>query len=175
MSIPRSLLPICVRISYSRAFRPHLSTGEDMICWTGRMSGSFRRDGDWRAHDDSAVDGGPPADGMCGLDDGVADVDWDALGPFNDAWGDPGCADPCLSMLIIWERRVNKAHVKVTAAAAHTLWSLSPNAGKSSRKPSDPEPPLGCWEEDPGPASPGGGGSMLESICPGGCWCRKSC
>ena len=56
-----------------------------MICCTGRTRGSFRRDGDWRAQDDSAVDGGPPADGMCGLDDGVADVDWDVLGPFKEA------------------------------------------------------------------------------------------
>lgn len=75
-----------------------------MICWTGRTSGSFKRDGDWRAQDESVVDGGPAAEGMCGLDDGVADADWDVLGPFKEACGEPGWtapAAPILSMFII--------------------------------------------------------------------------
>lgn len=83
-----------------------------MICCTGRTKGSFRRDGDWRAHEDSAVDGGPAAEGICGLDDGVADVDCEALGPFSDACGDPGCtgpAPPILSMFIIYSISNNSA------------------------------------------------------------------
>jgi hypothetical protein len=85
---PRSPLPICVLISYNNALSPHLSTGDDRICCTGRTTGSGR-EGDCLGHD-SLVDGA--AAGWGGFVDGVALLEWDALAPFGNVEGGEGGA-----------------------------------------------------------------------------------
>ena len=62
-----------VLISYNSALSPHLSTGELMICCTGRMTGSSGRLGLLLRPHESIV--GAPESGNAGFVDGVADVD----------------------------------------------------------------------------------------------------
>jgi hypothetical protein len=75
-------------ISYSNALSPHLSTGDDKICCTGRTTGSAGLDGDCRGHE-SVVDGAAP-DGSAGLVDGVALFECVALAPLGNVDGGEG-------------------------------------------------------------------------------------